>query len=145
MIVREVMTANPETLEADSTVGEALMKFIEGDYRHLPVTKNGQLIGIISERDLRGHMLPIDQAKLFPAQAKAHLETNLEDIVQDDVMAVTPDMPIKEVIDLMAEQKMGAFPVMDPEADELVGIVSYIDILRAAREILRLNAITAIS
>ena len=51
-------------------------------------------------------------------------------------MLVTPGDDLVEAIDLMIEHRIGAVPVVDDGGTELVGIVSYVDALRAAREAL---------
>lgn len=48
----EVMTASPDTIEATAPVSEAIRRMDEFGYRHLPVTDDGRLIGVISIRDL---------------------------------------------------------------------------------------------
>jgi CBS domain-containing protein len=50
--VREVMTANPETLTETDTVAFALNKMSVGNYRHLPITKGEQPLGLVSVRGI---------------------------------------------------------------------------------------------
>jgi CBS domain-containing protein len=50
----EVMTKNPDTIEADDYAIEALSRMSERGYRHLPVLDNGRLVGIVSRRDFLG-------------------------------------------------------------------------------------------
>lgn len=51
--VREVMTANPETLPADARIVVALNRMMVGGYRHIPVVDGaGKAIGIVSVRDV---------------------------------------------------------------------------------------------
>ena len=52
MTVREFMTMEPHTVDADSTVGEALDVMLTKGFRHLPVTESGVLAGIVSMTDL---------------------------------------------------------------------------------------------
>ncbi|HEY1329927.1 MAG TPA: CBS domain-containing protein [Actinomycetota bacterium] len=52
MTVREWMTFNPATIDAEATVGEALDRMLEGSFRHLPVMEGDQVIGVVSMRDL---------------------------------------------------------------------------------------------
>jgi CBS domain-containing protein len=48
-----------------------------------------------------------------------------------DPITVDEETELTEVIDLMIEHKVGALPVV--AEDKLVGIVSYVDVLKAAR------------
>ena len=50
----EVMTRNPDTIEADDYAIEALSRMSERGYRHLPVLDQGRLVGIVSRRDFLG-------------------------------------------------------------------------------------------
>jgi acetoin utilization protein AcuB len=49
---------------------------------------------------------------------------------------VDPETEVSEAIDLMIEHRIGALPVVEPDSTKLVGIVSYVDVLRAARDLL---------
>ena len=51
-LVRERMTANPETLDADDTMEHAAVLMIHGGFRHLPVVEQGEVVGVLSIRDL---------------------------------------------------------------------------------------------
>src|SRR5687768_65440 len=48
----EVMTANPDTIDASEPVIEAIRRMDEFNYRHLPVMENGRLLGVVALRDL---------------------------------------------------------------------------------------------
>jgi len=54
--VREVMTFNPESLEHDVPIVFALNRMVVGGYRHLPITRDGKLLGLISVRDILGYL-----------------------------------------------------------------------------------------
>jgi CBS domain-containing protein len=48
----EVMTADPDTIDAKESVVEAIRRMDEFSYRHLPVVENGKVLGVVSMRDL---------------------------------------------------------------------------------------------
>jgi CBS domain-containing protein len=54
--VSEFMTANPETIRPTDTLALALHKMDSGGYRHLPVLKDGQPLGMLSVRDMLRHI-----------------------------------------------------------------------------------------
>lgn len=65
-LLGRVMTANPDTIEASAPVVEAIRRMDEFSYRHMPVVDRGQVIGVVSWRDLpfedRSRMQPeLDQ------------------------------------------------------------------------------------
>ena len=53
MLVKDIMTENPATATELMSVADALGLLYELDVRHLPVVRGRELVGIISDRDLR--------------------------------------------------------------------------------------------
>lgn len=53
-LLREVMTARPDTIAPDSAAIDALRLMQDGDYRHLPVVEGGLVLGVVSRRDFHG-------------------------------------------------------------------------------------------
>ena len=51
-VVAEYMTRDPETIGPDDTTQHAAVLMIHGGFRHLPVTERGDVVGIVSIRDL---------------------------------------------------------------------------------------------
>jgi acetoin utilization protein AcuB len=126
VVVQEIMTRNPYAIEANQSVREALHRLLSLDIRHLPVLDNGVLVGMLSDRDVRG----IASATLT-GEASDQLSAAVSDLMTRDPISVDPEADIGEVIDLMIENKVGALPVV--AEDKLIGIVSYVDVLRYAR------------
>ena len=60
----EVMTAHPQTIDADKPVGLALLMMYEGGFRHVPVVSHGQPVGMISARDALGPELQEFESEL---------------------------------------------------------------------------------
>ncbi len=56
-IVQDYMTPHPETIEPDDTTEHAAVLMIHGGFRHLPVVSGGQVVGILSIRDLMRSVL----------------------------------------------------------------------------------------
>jgi len=113
---RELMTESPTVVDATATLRNAIEKLQALDVRHLPVVDtDGQLVGMLSDRDLRSAVLPLD--------------ASVSSIMSTDVIAVDLEADVAEIIDLMLDNKIGAVPVLDSD-DVLVGIISYVDVLR---------------
>jgi CBS domain-containing protein len=51
-LVKDIMTANPDTLSPNDSAGDALELMQTRNYRHLPVVENGQCVAVVSIRDL---------------------------------------------------------------------------------------------
>jgi CBS domain-containing protein len=134
MQARDVMTANPMTVPPHASVAEAWDLMRERAVRHLPVVDGGAVVGIVSDRDL-AHF---DMARLLTAEGaealRRELGTPVVKVMNADVIAVNPEAELGEVVDLLVENRIGAVPVVRPESQELVGIVSYIDVLEALRD-----------
>ena len=136
MTARDLMTPNPATVTARSRVADAWNLMRELDVRHVPVVHDGALIGILSDRDV-AH---IDVARLLTTDEADALRDELVapviNIMRSDVIAVEPDTDVKDIVELLIDNKIGAVPVVRPDTREVLGIVSYIDALRALRDLL---------
>jgi len=139
MQAHDVMTPNPATVPPDATVAEVWDVMRERAVRHLPVVDRGALVGMLSDRDLAR----FDVARLFIAEGadglRRGLGTPAAKLMSTDVVSVDPDAELAEVIDLLVENRIGAVAVVRPETQELVGIVSYIDVLEAVRDLLEVT------
>jgi CBS domain-containing protein len=51
-LVREAMTPDPRTIDHEGSLADALQAMLDGHFRHLPVTRDGAVIGMISMRDI---------------------------------------------------------------------------------------------
>lgn len=136
MIVRDVMTANPATAAPTDTIADALDVLAELDVRHLPVVENNRLVGLLSDRDLRTYALPARVEFNNPQKAAARLEHAVAELMSGDVVSVAPEDDLIDLVRLMIDHKFGAVPVVDPVEGGLVGIVSYLDVLRAVEDLL---------
>ena len=50
----EVMTATPTTMSPDQTAVDAVRLMSEGGFRHIPLVKNGRILGVVSRGDFNG-------------------------------------------------------------------------------------------
>jgi acetoin utilization protein AcuB len=135
MLVRDIMTPNPYAMSVTSTVRQLLRSLSEADVRHLPIVDDGALVGIISDRDLRGIRSVVEDALERPGTAREALGQPASSVMTSDVITVHPESDVSEAIDLMIEHRVGALPVVEPDSTKLVGIVSYVDALRVARDL----------
>ena len=99
----------------------------------LPVVEEDALVGIISDRDLRDLGV---EARDDGATVRRTLAQPASQVMSSGVVTVHPESDVAEAIDLMIEHRIGALPVVEPDSTKLLGIVSYVDVLRAARDLL---------
>jgi len=139
MRVQEVMSPNPVTVSPEVSVAEVWDLMRERGIRHIPVLERGALVGMLSDRDL-AHF---DMAGVLTSEGadglRRALATPVAKVMSPDVIDVDPDDDLGEVVDLLVENRIGAVPVVDRETRELVGIVSYIDVLEAIRDLLEVE------
>ena len=125
--VDDVMTRDPLTVTATETIGEADDLMSQNKIRQLPVVKGKELIGIITDRDIRSFLSGSLLAS--PEQREMTLKTRIREIMTSEPITVGPDDDLEEVVELLIDEKIGGIPVVD-ETEGLVGIVTYVDVLR---------------
>ncbi len=135
VIAHDVMTPNPATLSPKATIAEAWDMMRELDIRHVPVVEDGALVGMLSDRDLAR----VDVARVLTGEGidalRRELATPVVEVMTSDVISVGPETELSDVIGLLLEYKVGAVPVVRPDTRAVVGIVSYIDVLRVLEDL----------
>lgn len=129
------MSHHPVTTGPEMPITEALQLMKDRKVRRLPVVdKRGNLIGIVSEKDLL-------YASPSPATSLSVYELNyllsritVADVMTRDVVTVTEFTPVEEAACIMADSKIGGLPVV--RDDRLVGIITETDIFKAFIELL---------
>ena len=121
----DAMTEDPWTCRPTDSLVDAAKLMVDYEVRHLPVIENGELIGILSDRDIR--TLAGDPAR-FAEDGDSELV--VRDAMTPNPIAVATTQPLREIAAELIEDNVGALPVVD-EGGKLVGIISYVDALRA--------------
>jgi CBS domain-containing membrane protein len=125
---RDVMSTGPTTISADAPIEEATRLRTTLDLRHLPVVDaQGNLVGMLSDHDLERMFAPYLVPEMDVGEPLAE---HVRDIMSADALAVGPESDLADVVDLILENRIGAVPVVD-QLGHVVGIVSYVDVLRA--------------
>ena len=88
-------------------------------FRRLPVVKDHEVVGMLTERSLREHSGYLESTKVNVAMSTP-------------VISAGSNSTVQEVTRLMLRHKIGGLPVVD--GDKLVGIVTTIDMLAAFLE-----------
>jgi acetoin utilization protein AcuB len=127
-IVEKWMTKNVITVLPHDKIIAAFELMQGRGIRHLPVVENGELKGLVTDRDIRLALIPSPVST--PEERMFHLGAleQVDEIMTTDLITVAPTTTIEEAAKLMAKYKIGAVPVV---ADgKLVGILTETDILR---------------
>lgn len=127
MKVVDVMTAMPLTVAPEDTVGHAQELMTEHSIRRLPVVMGKELVGVVTDRDIRSL---IGDARSMESEATTKaLQIPVERVMSPEPMTLSPNDDLKTAVSALIDDKFGGFPVVDQNAG-LVGIVTYIDLLR---------------
>jgi acetoin utilization protein AcuB len=128
MLVRDRMTSDIQTVTPTTTVADALAITRSHAIRHLPVTEDGRLVGLVTDRDLRLAMpAPWEQSEA--AQIKELSGRTVAELMTRDVISVGPDVLIEDAAKTFYEKRIGCLLVM--EGEKLAGILTASDLLRA--------------
>jgi CBS domain-containing protein len=114
---REIMTANVTTATREMTLQEVATLMRDGDMGSLPVTENGKLIGIVTDRDIV--VRAVAEGKDF--------QTKVGDVMTTEVFSVKADDYVFEAIRLMGDRQVRRVPVIN-ENGELAGIIAMADV-----------------
>jgi acetoin utilization protein AcuB len=119
------MTTSPHTVGSDQTLAHAHGVLREHKIRHLPVLRGGELIGMLTERDLAliETLKDVDARKIL-----------VEEAMSVGVYTVGPDAPLDEVVAEMASKKYGSAIVV--QNGKVVGIFTTVDVCGAFSELL---------
>jgi CBS domain-containing protein len=126
----EIMTPLPHTIEASRSIHEARAIMDSEGIRHLPVTSEGRLVGMLSERDLK-------LAFAIAATTEAGETLNVGDVCNLDAYIVEYNTALDHVLIHLAEHRLGS--VLVTRGGKLVGIVTNTDIYRSYCEHLKFS------
>lgn len=117
MQVAEWMTENPYCVTPEDRLDEVAAVMRDRGFRHAPVVdRDGRLLGMLSERDLREHKGALQATRVSAAMS-------------EPPVAVGPEEPIEQAARTMLKRQIGALPVVGADG-RVVGIVTSSDLLR---------------
>ena len=128
-VVADLMSKEVATLERNDrlSIADDVMKL--GRVRHLPVLgEDGELVGIISQRDLLYGSLASILGYGSVARGKLLSTILVKEAMTTDPLVVAPDTAIAEAARIMTVNKIGCLPVV--EGDALVGILTESDFVQ---------------
>ncbi len=113
---REIMSSPVRTVDSSTTVDTARELMMRYGHSGFPVLEDGRLVGVISRRDLE----KASHHGLGHAPVRGYMSRK--------PLTIHPDLPVRNILQLMAEHNVGRLPVVDGTA--IVGIVTRTDVLR---------------
>jgi CBS domain-containing protein len=122
--IGEVMSSEVHTIRPDASIEEAAQEMRDGDFGLLPVANNGQLLGVITDRDI---------AVRAVAEGKDP-DTPIQEVMSAGVISAHEDDSVEEAARIMSEHQIRRLPIVD-DKEHLVGIVSLGDFAVDASDI----------
>ena len=124
--VEEYTTPNLLTVGPKDSAQKIKSLMDENSVRHIPVLNDGDIVGIVSDRDL----------KLLDGFLESFDSVTADLIMRKNPFTVMPDTPLSEVVYNMSDRKIGSALVHDKSANFL-GIFTSTDALNALLELLQ--------
>lgn len=133
--VSDLMTKTVYTLQPEDSLSEVRALMHLAKIRHTPVTDDrGNFRGLITNRDLLAFTISklaeIDES----VQEEIDTAIRVAEVMQKDVITVTPETGLRDAANLMYQQKLGCLPVL--EGKKLVGILTEADFIRLTIDLL---------
>jgi CBS domain-containing protein len=127
LLVEDRMTRDVRTLHRNDklSVADELMRV--GRFRHAVVVERGEIVGVISQRDIFYGALAWSVGLGSDAHQKTLAAVAVKQVMQGDVVTVTPDTRLSDAARIMLERKVGCLPVV--AAEGLTGILTEGDFL----------------
>lgn len=145
MKAKDIMSANVIAVFAENSVEELAKLLTDNNISGAPVIdKDKKVIGIVTEKDIMykdsepqfppvanilGAQIFLGSVKEYNTQLRKILATSVNDLMTKDVITVTDDTDVKEIVEVMLENNINRVPVIDKD-ERLVGIISRADIVR---------------
>lgn len=122
------MTPFPYSIDIDAPLSEARAFMQHHRIRHLPVTAQRAIVGIVTDRDIK-LMLGPDFA------CPSENELKVRDVCVEDPYVVPASTPVAVVAETMAKRHIGSAVIT--KKDALVGIFTSTDACRVLAQLLR--------
>jgi acetoin utilization protein AcuB len=138
MLVRDYMTTELMTVQETDTLLDATMFFVRSTFRHLPVLRSRELVGIITERDVKQYA-PSVLSGLSAEEYNTIMETTpISRVMTRTPLTVHPDQSVLDAAKLLYAKRLGCLPVV--QNGELVGIITTTDMLKVLTHMLEKSA-----
>jgi len=126
--VRDIMATEVITLGRNDTLQLARDIMTLGRIRHFPIMEEGEVVGVISQRDLFHASLGSVMKYGEKAEREFLGTVAVKEVMKEPPITILPNAFIKEAARMMVEKQIGCLPVV--EKGELVGLVTETDILK---------------
>lgn len=120
MLVKNFMTPNPLTVAPEEDLLPTFDLLKKQGFRQFPVVKDKELVGIVTDRDLRSNLRD---------------DLTVSDVMSPNPVTILEDSKLVEAAQIVRERKFNALPVVS-RSGELVGIITTTDIIKSLVDII---------
>lgn len=131
MHVQEIMAEDVVTIDRNDDLRLVDDIMAERHIRHLPVLEDGQLVGLVTQRDLFKARMSSTMGYGEKAQRSFLHTVRVKEIMVYPVMTVSPEISVSVAAELMIREGIGCLPVV--QEGRLTGIVTKTDLLQHLR------------
>ena len=132
MRIRDIMTTRVATVSMDDRLSVIKDIFEQAHFRHLLVLEEGELVGVISDRDLFRAISPYLDSEAEMNRDTETLNRRAHQIMSRQLITIASHLTVRDGVKLMLEKGVSCLPVLENCA--LVGIISWKDFLKVALE-----------
>ena len=118
--IKDVMTSNPCTIDADKSVAYAAKMMKEEDVGLAPIVEGDKLIGMLTDRDIAIRVV---------AEGRNPDQVTVREVASKQVVTIDPQQDLDEALRIMAKHQVRRLPVVE-EDGRLVGVVAQADVAR---------------
>jgi acetoin utilization protein AcuB len=113
MLVKNWMSPNPVTIDEEDSMQEAIKLMKQHGIRMLPVLRGGQLVGVVTDRDLKrasaSDATTLDVHEMLYLIAKIKVKS----IMSKNPISVPPDLTVEETAEILLANRISGTPVVD--------------------------------
>jgi acetoin utilization protein AcuB len=132
MALKDIMSKNVVTVELDDKLSLVKEIFDHGKFHHLIALEDGEILGVVSDRDLFKALSPNIGTATESFKDTATLNKRVHQIMSRKPKMLHQDASIDDAIDLFNSEGVSCIPIVGDD-QRLVGILSWRDILRNLR------------
>jgi acetoin utilization protein AcuB len=129
MLAKEYMTTKLVTVEMDDTLATVREIFGNTGFHHLLVVEKGEVLGVLSDRDLLRHLSPYVGTNSETQRDAATLHKHAHQIMTRKPVTLSPESELAEVLEKFRQKDVTCLPVVDAR-NKVVGIVTWRDMLK---------------
>jgi len=130
MLIRNFMTKDVITIDAEESMPKAIQLLKQHKINMMPVTHQGRLVGVITDRDLK-KASPSEATDLATHELKYLLnKIKIKDIMTKKVITIPSDFTIEEAAEILMNEDISGAPVVNDRGD-IEGIITSTDLYKA--------------